>query len=262
MADSVATPAANRWKGISQDDRQAERRRLLLGAGFELLGTVGVAATTVRGVCEAAKLNPRYFYESFADLDALLVAVFDQVSVESLEVMLRAVAECEPEPLAVTRAGVDSFVRFVTDDPRRAQVLFIEGLGNEALARRRLDSMLELVELFRREAARAQGGEVEEDSVTKVALSLIVGGMAELLITWLQGRLEVTIDELIEDASRLFVVLGEAAQDIAQTRGIPRRSRVTDGVETPTEPHARTTGVAPAGAPTAGGGDPLAPAPR
>jgi AcrR family transcriptional regulator len=225
-------PPANRWKGISQDDRQAERRRLLLDAGFDLLGTLGVAGTTVRGVCETAKLNPRYFYESFADLDALLVAVFDQVSVEALGVMLEAVAACEPEPLVVTRAGVGSFVRFVTDDPRRAQVLFIEGLGNEALARRRLDSMLELVDLFRREAARAQGGEVEEDSVTKVALSLVVGGMAELLITWLQGRLEVTIDELIEDASLLFVALGEASESIAAQRGKPhppRRAAPTDG---------------------------------
>ena len=223
MVNPASRPAGstgNRWKGVSQDARQAERRRLLLDAGFDLLGRVGVAGTTVRGVCEAAKLNPRYFYESFADLDALLVAVFDQISVESLDVMLQAVATCEPEPLEVTRAGVGSFVRFVTDDPRRAQVLFIEGLGNEALARRRLESMLELVDLFRREAARAQGGEMEEDSVTKVALSLVVGGMAELLITWLQGRLEVTIDELIEDASQLFVALGEAAEGIATARGV------------------------------------------
>ncbi len=226
-ATKVASPAANRWKGVSQDDRQAERRRLLLDAGFDLLGTAGVAGTTVRGVCETAKLNPRYFYESFADLDALLVAVFDQVSVEALDVMLRAVAECEPEPepLEVTRAGVGSFVRFVTDDPRRAQVLFIEGLGNEALARRRLEAMLELVDLFRREAARAAGGAVEEDSATLVAISLVVGGMAELLITWLQGRLEVTIDELIEDASLLFVALGEAAEGIAAGRSATRPAR-------------------------------------
>ncbi len=232
MADPLRAPAApatgppaNRWKGISQDERQAERRRLLLDAGFELLGSAGVAGTTVRGVCETAKLNPRYFYESFADLDELLVAVFDQVSVESLDVMLHAVAECEPDPLAVTRAGVGSFVRFVTDDPRRAQVLFIEGLGNEALGRRRLDSMLELVDLFRRKAARAQGEDVQENSVTLVALNLVVGGMAELLITWLQGRLEVTIEELIEDASQLFVALGAAAEGIAETRGVPRPAR-------------------------------------
>ena len=33
----------------------------------------------MRAVCQGARLNPRYFYESFDDLDALVVAVYDRV---------------------------------------------------------------------------------------------------------------------------------------------------------------------------------------
>lgn len=44
-----------------------------------MLGTDGWQATTVRGICERARLNPRYFYESFSGLDELLVAVFDRI---------------------------------------------------------------------------------------------------------------------------------------------------------------------------------------
>ena len=59
--------------------RRAERRELLVDAAFELLGTDGWNGTTVRGVCQAAHLNPRYFYESFDGLESLLLAVFDDL---------------------------------------------------------------------------------------------------------------------------------------------------------------------------------------
>jgi AcrR family transcriptional regulator len=40
----------------------------------------GYRNTTVKAVCEAAGLTERYFYESFANSEALLVAAFDTVS--------------------------------------------------------------------------------------------------------------------------------------------------------------------------------------
>ena len=225
MAESDATP--NRWRGIPLDERQAERRRILVDAAFDLLGTVGVAGTTVRGVCEAAGLNPRYFYESFEDLDGLLVAVFDRVAEDGLAVILDAVAATRgADPLATTRAVMDGFLRFITDDPRRAQVLYVAGLGNEALARRRLDAMLGMADLF---ASGGAGGTerppVPDDPVVKVAASMVVGGMSELVITWLEGRLDMSLDQLIDDASILFGALGDAAAAVADSRAPAAPSR-------------------------------------
>jgi len=224
---SDATP--NRWRGIPLDERQAERRRILVDTAFDLLGTIGVAGTTVRGVCEAAGLNPRYFYESFDDLDDLLVAVFDRTAEGGLEVILQAVAATRGgEPLTTTRAVMDGFLRFITDDPRRAQVLYVAGLGNEALARRRLDAMLGMADLF--SSGGASGTEPPPgpgDPVVKVAASMVVGGMSELVITWLEGRVDMTLDQLIDDASILFVALGEAAAGVAESRSpaAPARRR-------------------------------------
>ena len=76
-ASASAAPRTS-WAGIPAEDRRAARRDRLLDAAFDLLGTEGWSATTVRGVCQAAQLNPRYFYESFPDLDALFVAVYDR----------------------------------------------------------------------------------------------------------------------------------------------------------------------------------------
>jgi len=216
VPESDATP--NRWRGIPLDERQAERRRILVDTGFDLMGTVGVAGTTVRGVCEAAGLNPRYFYESFDDLDDLLVAVFDRTAQDGLAVILEAAAATQgAEPLATTRAVMDGFLRFITDDPRRAQVLYVAGLGNEALARRRLEAMLGMADLFA-SGDDESGAASPEDPVRKVAASMVVGGMSELVITWLEGRLAMTLDQLIDDASILFVALGDAASGLAESR--------------------------------------------
>ena len=64
-----------RWTGLPAEERALERRGLLVEAAFHLLGTEGDAATTVRAVCQRARLNPRYFYESFADRDQVVVAL-------------------------------------------------------------------------------------------------------------------------------------------------------------------------------------------
>src|SRR5690606_34519492 len=81
----------SRWAGVAPEDRRAERRALLVQAAFELLGTEGWQATTVRAVCQRAALNPRYFYESFHDLDELLVAVYDAVLDELRTAVLTAI---------------------------------------------------------------------------------------------------------------------------------------------------------------------------
>ena len=40
----------------------------------------GLPATTVRAVCARARLTPRYFYESFADRESLVVTLFDELA--------------------------------------------------------------------------------------------------------------------------------------------------------------------------------------
>ena len=55
-------------------------------------------------------------------------------------------------------------------------------------------------------------------------MRLSEGGMSELVMTWLEGRVAMTLDQLIDDASILFVALGDAAADIAQSRR-PESSR-------------------------------------
>lgn len=225
MASTAKTSsggATGRYGGASAEERRAERRERLLDAALELLGSEGWPATTVRGVCAEARLNPRYFYESFRDLDDLLVAAFDRIAADMTEAILAGYAEAPDTPHAKAHATVGTMVRHVTDDPRRARVLFVEALGNEALAHRRIQTMhqmSELVATYGREFYRRRD---DSDPIADMAAQLLVGGIAELLISWLDGRLHMTREQLIDDLVELFVATGTGALAIAEERARKR----------------------------------------
>ena len=213
----TASAPTRAYGGISAEDRRHERRERLLAAGLQLLGTEGYSGTTVRGVCAEAKLTARYFYESFADLEQLLVAVFDRLIGETTGEVVAAVEAAPHDAYAKSRAAIDTFVRTLTDDPRRARVAFIEALGSEALMRRRLDTMRLFADLM-----AAQGrefyGQPDRDPLSDLTATVLVGGMAELLLRWLDGGLELSRDQLVDDLAELFVATGESAVAIARRR--------------------------------------------
>jgi AcrR family transcriptional regulator len=198
---------------LAPEERSVERRALLVEAAFDLLGTQGWYGTTVRAVCRRARLNPRYFYESFEDLDQLVVAVYDRV-VEALGAELRAVMDAhadDPDPQGQLRACVEALVGFVDDDRRRARVLYVEALGNEALNRRRVEAGHAAVGFLLAEASARHGPPPEGEHLDAVAASLVVGGLSELLVDWLDGRVPLTREQLVTDATLLLAAVGEAA---------------------------------------------------
>jgi len=204
-----------RWAGVPPADRTAERRALLVDAAFDLLGTEGIAGTTVRAVCQSARLNPRYFYESFDDLDALVVAVFDRLVGDLRDEIEVAVAAAGPGSREQVRATVETTTRWVDEDRRRARVLYVEALGNEALNRRRIETGFAIAGFV-----EARGKAPKGEHVGHVTAAILVGGFSELLLAWLDGRIRVSRRQLVEDTTELFVALGDAAARIAAGRGV------------------------------------------
>jgi AcrR family transcriptional regulator len=212
---STDAAAPRTWKGIPLEERKAERRQLLIDTAFDMLGTEGWNGTTVRGVCQASRLNARYFYESFESLEDLFIAVFDQLVLEATHVAVRAATAAKSDPGAQAIAVIDASIRFVTDDPRRARILFVEALGNETVGRRRWDTLHATAEFLERSSWQQTG---LSDRIGMVASHLVVGGLTELVVTWLDGRLDVTLDELVEDAAALMVAVGLGAVGAARQR--------------------------------------------
>lgn len=216
--------------GLAPADRRAERRALLLDAAFELLGTEGMGGTTVRAVCHRARLNPRYFYESFDDLDALVVAVYDHLIAGLGAEVMAALAAAGDDPGDQTRAALRRIVEWVDEDRRRGRVLYVEALGNEALNRRRIETAHLLVTTVEQHAAATQGALAPGDPIGRIGAALLVGGAGELVVAWLDGRIDVDRDQLVDDATELLLAMGEAAARLAARRaGARRPGRRTSG---------------------------------
>jgi AcrR family transcriptional regulator len=205
---AVTTPARRSWRGVSSEDRASARRELLLDAAFELLGTEGWAAVTVRGVCRQARLHPRYFYQAFEDLDDLMVAVFDQVVEGMRKAIAEAVAAAGSSAADRAHAGLYAVAHFVTDDRRRARVIYTEGLGNDRLRQRRIDTMHQFV------SALVHTG---DHPAAEVAAYISVGGFTNALVAWLDGRIDISLHELVDDATAILLAGGRAANRLAGT---------------------------------------------
>lgn len=208
------------YAGATADERRAERRGRLIAAGIELLGTAPEegGGLTVRGVCAEAGLTPRYFYESFASGDELAVAVFETVIAGAAEVVAEALGAAEPDTAARSRATVEAFVAFAIDDPRRARILFVEGVGNATLREQRAAALRTFAELAAAQGRELYGEPPGSERLAETASFLIAGGMAELLLAWIRGDLSSTREELIDDATALLGAVGESAAQIASAR--------------------------------------------
>jgi AcrR family transcriptional regulator len=192
-------------------------------AGFELLGTEGAAATTVRAVCQRAELNARYFYESFEHIDALLLAVYDHVLAELRDAI--AAAEVDPivDPLEYARRGVRSIVEFIDEDRRRARVLYVEALGHPSLSRHRRETDLAAIDTLEQASVSAVSAWPEGERVSQVGAAMLIGGLREVLLDWVDGRIDVTREQLVDDLAVLAMALGETTERIARSRARRRK---------------------------------------
>jgi AcrR family transcriptional regulator len=218
LAANEGYAVTGRYRGASAEERRAARRQQLVEAAFDLLGRGGWRETTVRGVCDAARLNPRYFYESFADLDELVGAAFERELGGTMEHILTAFDEAPEDARAKARAVIGAAVVHLTEDPRRARVLFMEALGNDALARRRLETMHAVAQLVAATAREFYGRASDDHPIAELTGAMLVGGLVESVIAWLDGRLAIEREQLIDDIADLWVVAGEGALTIADGR--------------------------------------------
>jgi len=204
---SAPTTSARPYRGVEAADRLATRRSKLLGAGLDLLGAdrQDAAELTVRGICRRAGLAARYFYESFADKDEFVAAVFDWVIADLAATTQAAVAAAPPEEQ--TRAGMANVVRTIGGDPRVGRLLFSAQLANAVLVRKRVESNALFAMLSGRHVENAL--HVPENDRIKAAAHFVVGGVAQTISAWLAGAVRLDPDQLIDQLASLLDELAD-----------------------------------------------------
>ncbi|MFL6160289.1 MAG: TetR/AcrR family transcriptional regulator [Marmoricola sp.] len=181
------------YRGVSATDRQQARRAALIEASLDIVATEGVAGITVEAVCAAARLTKRYFYESFADRDALLAATSDQMFTELWTTISTALGDSgSPDP----RAAVQALVTALTDDPRFAR-LYVESPSHPGLRAHREQAVRDFTGLIADSALPFEGDPVPGTDRT-LATRLIVAGTTELVTAWLAGDLDTDAVTLVE----------------------------------------------------------------
>lgn len=120
------------YRGAAAHERVAARREQIIDAGIDLFGTAGHRTATIEQICARAGVSKRYFYESFADSEALLLACYQRCADEIHREMVDAVLSAPTAVDARLRAALDGYFGAIEDDPRRARITLLEILGVSA----------------------------------------------------------------------------------------------------------------------------------
>ncbi|MFI2282284.1 TetR/AcrR family transcriptional regulator [Nocardia beijingensis] len=202
--------AQRTYGGVSAEERRAQRRAALLDAALEIIGTEGLGKLTVAGLCARAGLNERYYYENFDSRDAVLTALIDGIATELAAAILAAVRTAAPDTRATAHAAITAGVHLLTDDPRKAKAALIAGMATPELRARTTETVRAFARMVATEGTDFyRMSDSAPAAVVDFRALYLVGGLVQTLTAWLQGGLDLTREELIEQTVDVFVLLGE-----------------------------------------------------
>lgn len=208
------------FQGESAESRISARRQILLDTAFQMAAESGWKGLSIHQLCQAAGLNKRYFYESFADLEELGGALVDDLAEQLIATGQAAVQSGLQQgfdTMALAQHALTHTIGWLVADPRRARMLFSMAGDNPRALQHRQDvirKFAQTLSLFSIEYHQAD----EPHVIAKVGSALLIGGTIEIVVSWLDGQLEVSLDELVEDVASFWVAVGNSAIDLTETR--------------------------------------------
>src|ERR1700753_2773047 len=201
MAETASSPVAavsRPYGGVSATDRRHQRRQRLIDAGLQLFGTRGIAAVGIVDVCAEAGLTKRYFYESFASIDALAEAVFESVTGNLVAMVAPAIeigAGRDPRP------ALTAYIRALLSDPRVVRLLAVESQTGP-LKKYRDGFPTRAVELWFAFTTADDAMSPSQDM--RLRAYGFVGAAQQIGLAWLDGHFPLTIDEVIDQLVDMF----------------------------------------------------------
>ncbi|MEZ0366515.1 TetR/AcrR family transcriptional regulator [Mycobacterium sp. pUA109] len=207
------------FRGISADERLAERRATLVEAALEEIGEVGVAQLRMNTVCKRAGLTQRYFYEHFGNRDELLTAVFDSVIDEVISDTIATVEACTPDLFDRASAALAIFYDAIISDPRKAR-LYAESVGNLAVAERKRAAVRRYADFVAAQVSAVVGKMNNRTrSRLTMAILVLVGGQADAAAALAGGDVTLSRADYINLHARLLTDAVAASTTQPVSRG-------------------------------------------
>jgi AcrR family transcriptional regulator len=197
------------FRGVPADERRAARRAKLIDAILDVTARDGLAGLKVSAVCQQAGLTERYFYESFANRDEALIATLAEFGQETYAKAVSALASA-PKDFGVRSHLVASIlIDALLDDPRKARA-YVEAIGAEAVRELRMAYSRTYAQLLTRNAIYVYDLDAEKHShILEIPTLVFIAGCAEMVNHWFAGEFTATRDELLDQCSRMCVVIVE-----------------------------------------------------
>ncbi|TXF99012.1 TetR/AcrR family transcriptional regulator [Massilia arenae] len=209
---STTSTLARSYRGQSQEQRRAERRSRLIAGAIAVYGERGYHQATVKAVCEAAGLTERYFYESFANSEALLIDSYNAVTYGVLGEILRAGEAAGRGRVARSRAMLHAYFAALQREPQSARVFLVEIRGVGRAVDQAFDASLRAIG---REVARVVGAEATDDELLQAG---VIGGVIHIALRWIEDGYQPPIGRAVETALRLGTAL--ASRPRTRTRPV------------------------------------------
>lgn len=196
------SPPARAYRGISPEERRAQRRSQLIAAAVDVYGERGYRHATVKAVCSAAGLTERYFYESFENSEALLIACFNAVTYSVYQEIGAAAKAAGRSRTARARAMLQTYFAALKREPRSARVFLVEIRGVSRAVDEAFDAALRVI--GRGVAAAVAPPEAQDDELLQAG---VVGGVIHIALRWIEQGYRPSINEVSDTALRLGMIL-------------------------------------------------------
>jgi AcrR family transcriptional regulator len=185
------------YSGVPQQERARLRRERLIESAIEVFGRLGLAKTTMRDICAQARLSDRYFYESFRNTQEVFDTVGQQLIEQLMMTISGAVMQAPPNEKAMLTAGLRAFLQFIKDDPRRVQIVLVDGVWMDQMKTR--EGKSELITYRHVIQTLTQGfyPRLSADIDINLAASGLVGTAIHTGIAWAQSGFKADIESVL-----------------------------------------------------------------
>jgi AcrR family transcriptional regulator len=194
------------YRGLGPDERRAQRRARLIEAAVAVYGERGYRHATVKAVCEAAGLTERYFYESFANSEELLIAGFNAVTFGVFGEVVSAAQEAGKSREARSRAMLRTYFAALQREPRSARVFLVEIRGVSREVDKAFDAALR--EIGRQVAQVVAPPSQQDDELLQAG---VIGGIIHIALRWIEQGYEPPLEQVTDTALKLGMVLAQGA---------------------------------------------------
>lgn len=211
--------------GETAETRVENRRNILIQRAFELIANDEWRKSSIAQICRDVQLNKRYFYESFKNLEELENAVVSQLTSELIGIALTNSSDPDSKALETEQLAqhvLKACLSWFLEDKRRASVLFNNATDNEHARKQRefiINQFGQTLASFGIEYHQPRNKSIDitesHQTIAKLGSAFMIGGTIESTMNWLDGKIDLTLEEFTQYTAKFWVSLGATAVEIA-----------------------------------------------